>query len=147
MIREGTIEEAVNVSLMIPEFEDPYKVDEYQKRLLNRPHLVLIATNDNQLVGFKVGYALDEGIFYSWMGGVIPDYRKKGIAQRLLEHQEAWAILHEYKKIFVKTLNKHRGMLTFLIKNGYNIVGFTPNVSVEKNQIRFQKILNKKLSH
>lgn len=27
--------------------------------------------------GFKPGYTLDEDSFYSWLGGVLPEYRKR----------------------------------------------------------------------
>ena len=38
-------------------------------------------------IGFKVGYERD-GYFYSWMGGVLSDYRKKGVAQNLLMNKK-----------------------------------------------------------
>ena len=43
-IREGDIQEVVNLSKEIPAFINPQGVEEYQKRLQNVPHLILIAT-------------------------------------------------------------------------------------------------------
>lgn len=140
LIREGSIAEAVSVSRLVPEFKDPYPTAHYEKRLLHKPHLILIACDDTRPIGFKVAYERDQA-FYSWMGGVIPAYRNQGIAQMLAEAQETWAIKHGYKSIFFKTHNKHRAMLIFALKNGFQITGFEKKDAVADNRIWLSKVL------
>jgi len=72
-IRIGSLENCADLSFKIPEFNFPYEIKEYKKRCAGK-HLALIAEIDNQPVGFKVGYdRFNNGSFYSWMGGVLPD--------------------------------------------------------------------------
>ena len=140
MIRTGTIEEVVAISKAIPEFIDPPGSEVYEKRILEVPHLILVAEEDEKLVGFKVGYERD-GSFYSWMGGVLPDYRRLGIAQKLADTQEKWAKSQGYTTILFKTRNHHKGMLIFALKNGFNIVGFKERESIDVHRILLQKSL------
>ena len=71
---EGKLDDAVMVSANIPEFDDPYKIPEYSKRLNSTAHLILTAYDDHNPIAFKIGYQRhSEGSFYSWMGGVLPN--------------------------------------------------------------------------
>ena len=124
-IRNGSFEEIQRISKEIPEFTDNYSIEDYQKRIGNKPQQALIASVDNQFVGFKLGYISGDH-FYSWLGGVIPDYRKKGIAKLLAAEQEKWVRKHDIEKIRFKTLNRFKGMLIFALKNGYQIKGTEP---------------------
>lgn len=60
--------------------------------------------------------------FYSWLGGVDPDYRKHGIALTLMEKQHEYLRKNGYKVVQTKTMNKWRNMLILNIKNGFNII-------------------------
>ena len=111
-INQGEIETVVQLTLEIPEFIEPHGAMEYHKRLTNIPHLILIAYVDDQAVGFKVGYE-KEGYFYSWMGGILPKFRRIGIAKALANTQEEWARTMGYNTITFKTRNSHKGMLIF----------------------------------
>lgn len=125
VIREGSIAEAVLVSQQIPEFINPHSEEEYQKCLSTVPHLILIAIDreTQQPVGFKVGYqSTQKSIFYSWMGGILPQYRRMGIAQRLANTQEQWARDHHYTHIRFKTRNRLKQMLIFALSNGFDIL-------------------------
>ena len=73
------------------------------------------------MLGFKVGYQIDDTTFYSWFGGVSSSARKAGIAQALLYAQQKWAFEQGYKQIKVKSRNQFPSMLRLLIKNGYLI--------------------------
>ena len=75
-IYEGMLEDAVMVSVYIPEFDDPYERSEYSKRLNSTAHHILTAYDDQDPIAFKIGYQRhSDGSFYSWMGGVLPYYR------------------------------------------------------------------------
>lgn len=141
-ILESDIATIVQLSQAIPEFQNPHGAAEYHRRLDRVPHLILVAKMDNELIGFKVGYERD-GYFYSWMGGVIPKFRKMGIAKALADKQEEWARQNGYDSITFKTRNQHKGMLLFALKNGFDIIGFKEKEVVATNRILLRKRLIK----
>jgi GNAT superfamily N-acetyltransferase len=141
-IREGSIGEVVSLSRQVPELTDPYGESVYREKLAGKPHLILIACEGLFPVGFKVGYQREEDrSFYSWMGGVMPDYRRKHVAQLLSEAQERWASQHGYNRIVCKTRNRHRAMLLFALKNGFRITAVDPQPDAEENRIWLEKVL------
>ncbi|GJM31572.1 MAG: N-acetyltransferase [Saprospiraceae bacterium] len=139
-IRIGDITTVVQLSREIPEFIDPPTAEKYHQRLDTVPYLILVAWEVEKAVGFKVGYERD-GSFYSWMGGVLPGFRRMGIAQALADHQEAWARQHFYSSITFKTRNQHKNMLTFALRNGFDIIGFKEKETVATNRILLRKTL------
>jgi GNAT superfamily N-acetyltransferase len=139
-IEHGDIATAVEMAQLIPEFTEPAGATEYQKRLDGVPHLILIAFDGNKPVGFKVGYQ-KEDYFYSWMGAVLPTFRKRGIAKLLAEEQENWARTKGYKTLVFKTRNQHKSMLIFGIQNGFDIIGFTEKEATSANRILLKKVL------
>jgi len=82
-----------------------------------------IALQENEILGYKMGYELKEGTFYSWLGGVDSRWRGKGIASELMDRQHHYARTNSYKTIETRTKNKWRNMLLLNIKNGFDIVG------------------------
>ena len=142
-IEIGNLNDAHRIALEIPEFNDLYTLNEFEDRLKTVTHLILVAYYKNKPVGFKIGYeTLKNKHFYSWMGGVLPKYRKAGVAQLLLDFQEEWIIEKKYKRILVKTRKKHLSMINFLGKNGYYELGSLPNDPDEETRILFDKELN-----
>lgn len=139
-IREEKIEVAVAISNQIPEFINPAGVQIYEDRLLTVPHLILVAYVNNEPAGFKVGYQ-KEDYFYSWMGGILPKFRRLKIAKQLATTQEKWAKKQGYRHLIFKTRNQHKAMLIFALKNNFNIIGFKEKASIETNRILLQKEL------
>ena len=141
-IRQGSPLEAYAVACEIPEFgNQAYDLEEYRKRLVNTYH-ILIGFHQNQPVGFKAGYQRgSEGQFYSWMGGVIPAFRKYGLAKELALKQEAWAREKGYKSIWFKTRNRNREMLHFAINHGFNVTEVQPKPNIEDYRIILEKSL------
>jgi len=137
-IKKGTIKTIVQLSKEIDEFRDPHDELEYQKRLTNVPHLILVAYMDEKPVGFKVGYERS-GQFYSWMGAVLKDYRRKGVAKALARQQESWARQQGYPSVTFKTRNRLKAMLTFGINNGFNIIGIEKKADINENRILLRK--------
>lgn len=139
-IIKGDIQTVVQLSRQLAEFVNPHGVEEYQKRLSNVPHLILIAYLQEKPIGFKVGYERD-GYFYSWMGGVLAEFRKLGVAKALADTQEIWAKSQDYPSITFKTQNKHKAMLLFALKNGFQIIGFKEKGNIETYRILLRKDL------
>ena len=139
-IKQGNIKTVVALSREIGEFADPHDEKEYQKRLTGVPHLILVAYIEDIPVGFKVAYE-KEGYFYSWMGGVHPQWRQKGIAKALANEQESWARQQGYPSVTFKTRNRLKTMLVFGIQNGFDIIGFEEKPDVGENRILLRKEL------
>ena len=142
-IRKGSIDDAVSVSNQIPELQNPHPKEIYENRMKGKKNLILIAYVEERMVGFKVGYdKFEDGTnFYTWMGGVLPDFRKQGIADALAKEQETWIKQNGFQNVILKTRNKHQGMLIFAIKNNFKIIEIKPRNNVEEHRIILKKEL------
>ena len=119
---EDKLDDAFMVSTNIPEFDDHYEILEFSKRLNSTVHLIFTAYDDHNPIALKIGYHRhSDGSFYSWMGGVLPNYRRKGIANNLADHQETWARKKGYKNIKLQTRSKHNAMQALAINRGFQI--------------------------
>ena len=119
-------------------FEDAI-IEFFMERISSKEDIVSIIAYINQVpVGFKIGYRYNENTFYSWVGGVLPKYRKQGIAKRLAETQEIVVKEKGYTKLRTKSMNRFKPMLILNLKNGFDIVQVYTN---EKGQ---QKIVFEK---
>ncbi|MGF1759030.1 GNAT family N-acetyltransferase [Photobacterium sagamiensis] len=140
-IRQASVAEAAAVLARIGEFAKPADETALQARLRGRQPLILVAEQDEQLVGVKIGYRLSETCFYSWLGGVAPEGRCGGVAQSLLETQEAWAVEQGFEELRVKSRNRFPAMLRLLLRNGYLIEHMEKKDGLEDYRLHFVKIL------
>ena len=137
--RLGTLEECVEIVATIKEFIHKESVESLSERLEGKRHLIQVAEENGQLLGFKIGYEIDENTFYSWFGGVSPLARNKGVAQKLLDYQEIWVKKHAYSKLKVKSRNQFPSMLRLLLRNGYLIETFEVKDPLVESRIHFVK--------
>ncbi len=140
-IRNGGFSEVLAVHLQVPELSAPKGIAAYQDRIGSRPKVTLIASVRDAPVAFKLGYAVGRTKFYSWIGGVVPAHRGKGIAQKLIDEQERVVAERGFSVIEVKSMNKHKNMLKLLISNGYRISGHEPGNGPDDAKILFTKRL------
>ncbi|NVJ84727.1 MAG: GNAT family N-acetyltransferase [Algoriphagus sp.] len=141
-IREASLEELYRVHQEIPEFPGKASLDFYRNRLKHRLFLALLAETEGELIGFKVGYQSDiPDTFYSWMGGVKPEFRKLGIANALAEYQENWAKEKGFRSIYFKTRNRFPAMIAFELNRGFKIMEVIPKGGVEDYRIVMLKQL------
>ncbi|MCM3090856.1 MULTISPECIES: GNAT family N-acetyltransferase [unclassified Cytobacillus] len=95
--------------------------------------LVLTAMDGEKVIGYKMGYRLNEDTFYSWLGGVDPQYRRNGIASKLMEKQHEHLKEMGYKMVRTKTMNKWREMLILNIKHGFDVIEtYTDEIGIHK---------------
>ena len=141
-IIKGNIETSAQIMHQLPEFDSPYNIEEINNRINNVPHINLVAYVDKIPAGFKLGYER-EGFFYSWLGGVLPKYRRMGIAKKLADEQEKWALKNNYSSIVFKTRNRHKAMLVFSIKNGFDIFKIDKKENIAEYRIWLRKSLRK----
>lgn len=137
-IREASLEEFLQVLCGLPDFHEVPSITEARARIGNASVLCLLGELDGDVVGCKLGYSLDDESFYSWLGGVVPEHRRLGVAKSLLHYQEKWVEQQGYKYLRVKSMNHYPNMLRFLISEGYQIVDLEPG-SPEKLKVHFQK--------
>lgn len=116
--------------------------DDLAGRMKEKPKLRIdLAMDGKKLVGYKIGYALNREQFYSWLGGVDPEYRNLGIATMLMKNQHEHIKESGFQVVQTQTKNKWRSMLILNIKCGFDIIGtFTdregePKIILEKNLI------------
>lgn len=139
-IESSDIATVVALSQQIPELDNPYPAEEYYQRLKDVPHLILVAFDKGKPIGFKVGYERT-GYFYSWMGGVHPDFRRAGVALALAQAQEKWAVAQGYSSVTFKTRNRLKGMLCFALQRGFNIINVDPYEQIEESRVWLRKEL------
>ncbi|WP_460224765.1 GNAT family N-acetyltransferase [Aurantivibrio infirmus] len=130
----------------IPEFSNYLSLEKMLSRIGEANYLSLVFLVDNQPVAFKLGYEIDNNEFYSWLGGVIPEHRARGIAKQLMFKQEAWVAENGYNKLSVKSMNKFPAMMCMLIANGYLIESIEPDNSVNESKILFSKKIGRSLN-
>ncbi|MEZ8511594.1 GNAT family N-acetyltransferase [Vibrio splendidus] len=139
IVREGSLEEVVSVVEQITEFARKESVASLSERLAGKTSLILVAEEAGVLLGFKIGYELDENTFYSWFGGVLPIARNKGVAQAQLDIQEQWVKQQGYQQLKVKSRNLFPAMLRLLLKNGYLIEKLEEKEDINAHGIHFLK--------
>ncbi|MDV6253224.1 GNAT family N-acetyltransferase [Vibrio sp. EA2] len=141
LIREGTLEEALQVVTHVKEFANRETIESMAQRIGDKNSLILVAEKNGTILGFKIGYELDDDTFYSWFGGVAPQARNEGVAQMLLEAQEEWVADHGYKTLKVKSRNQFPAMLRLLLRNDYLIEKFEKNVNIRESRVHFIKAM------
>ncbi|WP_240660811.1 GNAT family N-acetyltransferase [Peribacillus frigoritolerans] len=97
--------------------------DDLINKITSKPQLLVITAMDGKkVIGYKIGYAIDSNKFYSWLGGVETNFRKFGVASRLMEMQHQYLKENGYNVVQTKTMNKWRNMLVLNIKNGFDVI-------------------------
>lgn len=87
------------------------------------PVHTVLAMDDEQVVGCKLGYERQPNQFYSWLGCVRPMYRGRGIAMALMSQQHDWCRQNHYRTVRTQTYNQWRTMLILDLRVGFDIVG------------------------
>ncbi len=120
------------------DFEFPLEV---KQRALGQKNLLAdIAYDDEKMIAFKLGYEHSPEAFYSWLGGVLPEYRHQGLGAELLQRQHQKVKDWGYKSIRTYSRNRFVHMMILNIKNGFRIVGTQYRESEKDIAIIFEKI-------
>jgi GNAT superfamily N-acetyltransferase len=123
-------------------FRPARDLESFQRRYLGRYNVLqMVARIDDRPVGFSLGFELKPGIFFSWFFGVLPEFRRQGIASQLMEAVHSWARLNDYESIRFECHNQHRPMLHLAIELEYEIVGIRWDPDRNANLVLFQKVL------
>ena len=117
-----------------------------EERIINtfeRDDLLMIeARLEGQPVGFKIGYRENRHTFYSAKGGVLPAYRRKGIAVVMLHEMMGMAAEKGYRRFAFDTFpNLHPGMTILALEQGFQLVKSDFNSLYKEYRLRFEKKL------
>lgn len=114
----------------------------FKRRFMGRYNgLVMVATLDKRPVGFATGFEMKPTVFFSWLVGVLPDFRRTGLGSQLMDAMGAWAKDHDYEWMRLECQNRHRAMLHMVIERAYDIVGVRWDPDRGENLIIFEKSL------
>lgn len=100
---------------------EPYNLDSYQARLKDKKYFILSAMGDNQLLGDAVSYIDSDGL-YLWVMGVDKNFRRQGIATRLLDRSEKIAKENNLQQVSAKVYDVSPEMKSCLINRGYELL-------------------------
>ncbi|MFG6495532.1 GNAT family N-acetyltransferase [Fictibacillus sp. UD] len=108
-------------------FDLHYKIfgnsSDFLSKMKSKPQLtIVVAQHDDLVIGYKIGYELNQNNYYSWLGGVDSNYRGYGVASKLMHLQHMYLKEKGYSAVQTKTMNKWRGMLLLNIKNGFDVI-------------------------
>lgn len=118
-------------------------LSELMDALSDREHLVVGAFSADALVGYKLGYRTGNRneCFYSWLGGVHPHHRRKGLARAMSRFQHSWAAERGYVYVETHTWGDNAGMLILNLQEGFQAVGSLSAIDRPGARIIMRKIL------
>lgn len=102
---------------------------------------ILIAYDSKKPVGYKVGFERSKRRYYSWIGGVAPDYRNKGIAKALMQKQHELASSWGYQVVATQTDNRFKSMIILNLQSGFEIRGTMKSLGDDELTIIMEKKL------
>ena len=86
--------------------------------------LVQLCIESEKIIGMKIGYEEKSGYFYSWLGGVLPKFRRQGIASKLMIAQHDWCRKNGYNHIETRARTNNPAMMILNLKVGFKPDGF-----------------------
>ena len=145
-VYEGMPDDAVLgwiVTMSVELFSFGGDVTELKSSLLGKEQIhTVVALDTGQPVGFKIGYKQRPHYFESWMGGVMPDARRRGIADELQHRQHAWCVEQGFRIVTTITSGDNAPMLILNLRHGYTVVG----TFLDRGK-HLKVILQKRLEH
>jgi GNAT superfamily N-acetyltransferase len=102
---------------------------------------IQMAYDGVKAVGYKIGFERSKRVFYSWGGGVHPDYRGLGIAKHMMMEQHEFAKSKSYKVVRTQTNNSFKPMLLLNLKSGFEIRGSMQSIGDNDLSIILEKEL------
>ena len=115
----------------------------FRRRYLGRHNILqMVAQVEGRPVGFFMGFELKPTTFFAWFYGVLPDFRRQGIATQLMEAVHDWAREHEYESVRLECHNSARSMLHLAIALDYIVAGIRWDPDRGDNLVIFEKTLN-----
>ena len=125
-------------SNLAAEVFDDIDMGSLEWRLASMPDVtVFIVADDGRDLGFKAGYAATENRYYSWLGGVTPTARGRGVADALMQAQHTWVKDAGFERVETHVREDNTAMVSLNRKAGLDVVGRfikagKPNLMMQK---------------
>ena len=103
-------------------FDEPALDLEWRLSVMPQATAVL-ARDDGRLVGFKLGYAMTESRYYSWLGGVHLTARGSGVARQLMRRQHRWLKEMGCAQVETSTDQGNAAMARVNLQEGFTVCG------------------------
>lgn len=102
--------------------------------------MILLATIDGEPVGFKIGYRENRFAYYSAKGGVLPGFRRQGLARKMLYEMMSRARERGYIRFAFDTFpNRHAGMTILGLQEDFRVVKSDFNKTYRDWRLRLEK--------
>lgn len=112
-----------------------------EEKLQQKPNLLaVVAIEEGSIAGFKLGYEQTDGVFYSWLGGVHPQFQQRGVAMKCMTAQHEWCWQNGYSRVRTYGRNERKAMLIVNVKAGFEIIS-TFTDAKGRHKIVFEKAL------
>lgn len=99
-------------------------INSFEWRLNHMPDVtVCTVEEDGILAGFKIGYAEAFDRYYSWLGGVHPRFRERGLAEKLMREQHDWLESSRFYRVETKVAQDNIAMIALNTKFGMQTSG------------------------
>jgi len=93
-------------------------------RLQKMPDVtVFVVKSDNGVAAYKAGYAIAYDRYYSWLGGVRPQYRRQGLGKQLMDAQHEWLKGSRFQLLETHVEQKNRAMIQLNLNSGFAATG------------------------
>ncbi|MFN3513489.1 MAG: GNAT family N-acetyltransferase [Phenylobacterium sp.] len=86
--------------------------------------MLWLAREGEAWVGFKLGYRRGPDLLYSWLGGVHPRMRGRGVASELMVRQHDQAAKLGYRWVETRTRAANNAMIVLNLRHGFQVAGF-----------------------
>ncbi|WP_044557309.1 GNAT family N-acetyltransferase [Halobacteriovorax marinus] len=140
-ISSDIVKEIVSMEREI--FPSPMKEEKIARELSSKFNItILIAYEEGNPIGYKVGFERSKRIYYSWIGGVIPIHRGKGIASELMRRQHQIITEMGYRVVCTQTSNSFKPMVILNLNSGFDIKGVIQSTGDDYLTIVMEKALS-----
>jgi ribosomal protein S18 acetylase RimI-like enzyme len=118
-----TIELLNKVFSKFPGYSE-YSVSTAFEKTKGKDVAIFEVREEDELVGFAIGYQRYKGYYHIWQLGVSEGYRGRGIATDLYDRIEKYAKDKGYKGVTLNTFNRYKANLQLVVNRGYEIYKF-----------------------
>ena len=114
-----------------------------EDRLINdfqhKDLIILVAYVGEAVAGFKIGYGAGQGMYYSAKSGVLPAFRRRGLATKLLNRMILEVKIRGYGKMAFDTFPaRFPGMMALGLKEGFKPVSAKWSPAYKDYQVRLE---------
>ncbi len=102
---------------------------------------MMVAMIEGMHVGFIIGFELMPSTYFTWLCGVLPDFRRARVSTQLMQALFAWSRDNDYSILRFECRNQHRPMLHVAITEGFDLVGMRYDTFTANNVAIFEKEL------